>query len=150
MAVGLPGSGPTEPTSCYDITGTDDYLCRIVSGVEETGDDRNFFVAREDALDEGDGGVWGHLLTARSGLSYEGCRMWRTGDWHCDYASRFPVSREHYGENRFVLRVFWKWQEYVRGQAGCARALSGLWGKLERRGWLGLLDQCLNGPMERP
>ena len=40
MAVGLPGAGKHEPTSCYGSSDSKDYACRIVSGVEETGDKR--------------------------------------------------------------------------------------------------------------
>lgn len=152
MAVGLPGAGRHEPTSCYDIPETDDYLCRIVAGVEETGDRRNFFVRRDDGLDDSDDdtGTFGHLLIARDGVTYEGCHRWRSGDWFCDYASRSPVSRRHYDNNRFVLRVFWEWRKHTQGQAGCAAALSGLWNKGGWRAFLGLLDSCLNAPMERP
>jgi hypothetical protein len=43
MAVGLPGANKHEPTSCYDQHGGREYVCRIVAGVEETGDKRDFF-----------------------------------------------------------------------------------------------------------
>src|SRR5438067_5849156 len=48
MAVGLPGAGKHEPTSCYDRDGSREYVCRIVAGVEETRDRRDFYVTEHD------------------------------------------------------------------------------------------------------
>lgn len=153
MAIGLPGAGRHEPTSCFDVAESDgDYLCRIVAGVEETEDRRNFFVRAEDGLDDSDDeqGKYGHLLVARDGITYEGCKMWRSGDWFCDYASRRPVSGKHYGSDGYVFKVFWAWQSHTRSQAGCAGGLSSFWAKGIGRAFLSALNSCLNGPMERP
>lgn len=147
MAVGLPGHGKNEPTSCYD--GEDgEYLCRIVAGYEETGDKRNFLVPAQDALDDDSHPTFGHALVARDGIQYEGCTQWRNGDWFCDYASRRHVARRHYEDKRWVLRVLWDWGKYTSGQAGCATALSGWWGKTG--GILVVSRGCLNGPLENP
>jgi hypothetical protein len=153
MAVGLPGAGRHEPTSCYDVVGSDGhYLCRIVAGVEETGDRRNFFIPDEDALDDSDdeSGRFGRQLVARDGIMFEGCKRWRSGDWFCDYASRRPVSRKHYDSDGYVLKVFWAWQSHTRGQAGCALAINAFWAKGFWSAFAPALNSCSNGPMERP
>lgn len=146
MAIGLPGHGKHEPTSCYDTWG-DNYLCRIVSGYEETGDDRNFLVRAKDALDNGPEPRFGHELTSRGGVVHEGCTQWRNGDWQCDYATRKQVDGEHYGSDGWVLKVFWDWAKYTGDQAQCAAALSGLWGGITRKAWLALINDCKNGPL---
>jgi hypothetical protein len=147
LVPGIPGHGKHEPTSCYDRTDPE-YLCRIVSGYEETGDKRNFLVRQQDALDDGSDPTYGHALVSRAGIQYEGCRRWRNGDWHCDYATRRHVPREHYEDKRWVLRVMWDWGKHTAGQAGCASALSGWWGKTLR--FPVVLKSCLNGPLENP
>lgn len=70
--------------------------------------------------------------------------------WFCDYATREPVSRQHYQAGHWVLNVFWSWQKYTNGQLGCAAALSGFWKGTGRKAFITLLQNCLNGPMERP
>jgi hypothetical protein len=150
MAIGLPGHADNEPTSCYDAWDHEGYLCRIVSGYEDTGDRRNFLVRSQDAFVDGYDERYGSTLVSRGGVQFEGCRMWRNGDWHCDYATRRHVSREHYDTSgtRFVLKVLWEWRKHTQGQLGCASAVAGYWGKYGR--FLGVLENCLNGPMERP
>ena len=153
MAPGIAGHGKKEPTSCFNVVGSQgDYLCRIVAGVEETGDKRNFLVRKEDGLDDRDDdtGRYGHQLVSRDGVSFEGCKQWRTGDWFCDYASRQPVSRTHYDSSGYVFNVFWAWQKHTRGQIGCALAMNGFWATGGWRAFVPMLDACLNGPMERP
>lgn len=153
MVPGIPGHGEQEPTSCFDVVDRrGEYLCRIVAGVEETGEKRNFFVRREDALEDTDdqSGVHGRFLVGRDGINFEGCRQSRSDDWVCDYASRQPVSRTHYSSSGYVLNVFWAWQKHTRGQAGCALAVSGFWNTGGWRAFIPMLDACLNGPMERP
>jgi hypothetical protein len=49
-----------------------------------------------------------------------------------------------------VLNLFWAWQKYTNGQFGCAAALSGFWKGTGRKAFITLLQNCLNGPMERP
>jgi hypothetical protein len=121
-----------------------------VAGVEETGDRRNFYLRGEDALDDGYDQTYGYELVARDGILYEGCGRWGDSGWQCDYASRRPVSRRHYDTSgtRYVLKVLWEWRKYTTGQLGCASALAGYWGKVG--GFIGVLENCLNGPMERP
>ncbi|MGH9043036.1 MAG: hypothetical protein ACRDZ3_22720 [Acidimicrobiia bacterium] len=150
MAIGIPGHGDREPTSCYDAWDHEGYLCRIVSGYEDTGDRRNFLVRSQDALANGSVAGYGDTLVSRDGIQYEGCRQWRNGDWHCDYATRRHVSRDHYdgSMNSYVLKVLWEWRKHTSGQVGCATALAGWWGKYGR--FVGVLDNCFNGPMERP
>jgi hypothetical protein len=58
--------------------------------------------------------------------------------------------RELYEQGHYVLNVLWSWQKYTSGQAGCAAALSGFWAGAARKGFLTLLQNCLNAPMERP
>lgn len=148
MAIGLPGHGKHEPTSCYDGWDGKGYLCRIVSGYEQTGDKRNFLVRSQDALDNGLHPKFGHELISRGGIVYEGCTQWRNSDWHCDYATRKQVSNEHYGSDGWVARVFWKWENYIEDQAGCAAAITGLWGGLTGKGFLVFLKDCKNGPLK--
>ena len=153
MVPGIRGHSKREPTSCFDVVDQPgQYLCRIVAGVEETGDKRNFLVRKEDGLDDSDDdtGRYGHHLVSRDGLAYEGCKQWRSGDWFCDYASRQPLSHTHYDSSGYVLNVFWAWQKHTRGQAGCALAINGFWATGGWRAFVPMLDACLNGPMERP
>ncbi|HEY3241625.1 MAG TPA: hypothetical protein VGL92_18840 [Acidimicrobiia bacterium] len=147
MAVGLPGHGEHEPTSCFDSWDGKGYLCRIVSGYEETGDKRNFLVRSQDALGNGAHPRFGYELISRGGVAYEGCSQWRNADWHCDYATRKQVSRDHYGSDRWVARVFWKWENYTEDQVGCTAAITGLWGGITGKGFLVFLADCDNGPL---
>ncbi len=149
MAPGIAGAAKNEPASCFDVPDTDQYECRLVAGVEEAGDKRNFSVHRDDGLSNGAHGVFGHQLIARQGTIYEGCHL--AGDhWFCDYQSRRPVSMRHYKSEGYVWRVFWSWQKHTRGQAGCALALNGLWSTGGWRAWTAAIGDCMNGPMERP
>lgn len=147
MAPGMPGHGKHEPTSCYESWDAEGYLCRIVSGVEETGDKRNFLVRAQDILSNGSHPRHGHGLATMTGTVYEGCARWRNGAWHCDYATRNQVSDHHYGSDGWVARVFWKWEKYIERQAGCAAAITGLWGGVTGKGFLALLKDCDNGPL---
>jgi hypothetical protein len=81
---------------------------------------------------------------------FEGCKLWRSGDWFCDYASRSPVSRKHYDSSGFVLKVFWAWQSHTRAQLGCAAGINAFWAKGLARAFFPAPDACLNAPMERP
>lgn len=150
MAVGLPGHGPHEPTSCYDVQNEKkEYVCRIVAGVEETGDRRTLFLAEKEVLSKGSEPKFGTTLVDRAGIQYEGC-AWLDEYWGCDYASRQQVSGWHYEQGNYVLNVLWSWQKYTAGQFGCAAALSGFWAGAGRKAFLALLQNCLNAPMERP
>lgn len=148
MAPGIAGAAQNEPTSCFDVPGTDQYECRLVAGVEEIGDHRDFFVPHDEALSDGDHGQFGHQLVGRGGVIYEGC--YKQVDYLCDYQSRRPVSMQHYKADGYVWRVFWSWQKHTRGQAGCALALNGLWSTGGWRAWTAAIGDCMNGPMERP
>ena len=150
MAVGLPGAGKHEPTSCYDKDGSREYICRIVAGVEETGDKRDFYVSDGDVLSKGSDPTFGGTLVDANGTQYEGCEV--LDDWthRCDYASRLHVSRQHYEAGHWVLNVLWSWRKYTQSQAGCAAALSGFWVGGPGKAFLALLENCLNAPMERP
>jgi len=150
MAVGLPGAGKHEPTSCYDKGDSREYICRIVAGVEETGDKRNFYVSDGDVLSKGSDPTFGGTLVDANGTQYEGCEV--LDDWthRCDYASRLQVSRQHYEAGHWVLNVLWSWRKYTQSQAGCAAALSGFWVGGSGKAFLALLENCLNAPMERP
>jgi hypothetical protein len=120
-----------------------------VAGVEETGDKRNFLVAKADALDDGYNPTYGTALVARDGITYEGCWMYHD-NWFCDYQSREKVSGKHYESSGYVLRVFWAWKNHTQAQAGCATAMTAF---LAGPGWWPfgvLVKDCLNGPMERP
>jgi hypothetical protein len=151
MAVGLPGHGRHEPTSCYDVHDErDNYACRIVAGVEETGDKRNFFLSDEAVLEKGHEPTYGTTLVNKDGIQYEGCDPIDEWSWECDYASRMHVSRQHYGSSGYVLRVLWSWQKYVGGQFGCAASLAALWTRIGPAAFVGMLHACQNGPMERP
>ena len=150
MAVGLPGAGKHEPTSCYDIPGGKDYACRIVAGVEETGDKRNFFLSDDAVLEKGNEPKYGTTLVNKDGIQYEGCDPIDEWSWECDYASRMHVSRQHYGSSGYVLQVLWSWQKYAGGQFGCAASLAALWTKIGPAAFVGMLHACQNGPMERP
>jgi hypothetical protein len=150
MAVGLPGAGKHEPTDCYEIPGGNDYACRIVAGVEETGDKRNFFISADAVLEKGSEPTYGTTLVNKDGIQYEGCDPIDEWSWECDYASRMHVSRQHYGSSGYVLRVLWTWQKYIGGQAGCAASLAGLWTRIGPAAFVGMLHACQNGPMERP
>jgi hypothetical protein len=151
MAVGLPGAGKHEPTSCYDKSAdSNEYLCRIVAGVEETGDKRNFFVAAKDVLSKGSDPRFGAALVDANGTQFEGCDAVDDWTYECDYASRLQVSREHYEAGHWVLKVLWSWRKYTQSQAGCAAALSGVWVGGPGKAFLALLENCLNAPMERP
>jgi hypothetical protein len=75
MAIGLPGHADNEPTSGYDAWDHEGYLCRIVSGYEDTGDRRNFLVRSQDAFVDGYDERYGSTLVSRGGVQFEGCRM---------------------------------------------------------------------------
>jgi hypothetical protein len=146
MAPGIGGAQGREVTSCFDVPDTDQYECRLVSGIEEVGDGRDFFVPADDALSDGEHGMFGLQLVGRGGIIYEGC--YKHVDYLCDYQSRRPVSMKHYKSDGYVWRVFWSWQKHTRGQAGCALALNGLWSKGGWRAWTAAIGDCMNGPME--
>src|SRR5438309_3309263 len=93
MAIGLPGAGKHEPTSCYATSDNKDYLCRIVSGVEETGDNRTFYVAAKDVLVKDSDPTYGLNLVDAFGIQYEGCEVLDDSTYRCDYASRSHISR---------------------------------------------------------
>ncbi len=150
MAVGLPGAGNHEPTDCYDIPGSGEYACRIVAGVEETGDKRNFFPSDSSVLEKGNEPTFGTTLVDKDGIQFEGCDVLDDWVWECDYASRMHVSGRHYESSGHVWRVFWSWQKHTQGQAGCAASIVGLWKVMTKGGFLGVLAACQNGPMERP
>lgn len=150
MAVGLPGAGKHEPTSCYATSDSKEYLCRIVSGVEETRDNRTFYVAASDVLVKGSDPRYGLNLVDVSGTQYEGCEVLDESTYWCDYASRRHIGRQHYEAGRWVLKVLWSWRKYTQGQAACAFALSGFWEGTARKAFFAMLDNCLNAPMERP
>lgn len=147
MVPGIAGHGKHEPTSCYESWDREGYLCRIVAGVEETGDQRNFLVRSQDGLDNGPHPTHGHELTSRAGIVYEGCSRWRNGDWFCDYATRKQAPEKQFKEKGWVARVFWKWENYIEDQAGCAAAITGLWGGVTGKGFLAFLADCDNGPL---
>jgi hypothetical protein len=147
MVPGLSGHGKHEPTSCYESWDGEGYACRIVSGYEETGDRRNFLVRSQDGLSNGSHPQFGHELVTRGGIVYEGCRPWRNGDFHCDYATRKQVSDKDFGSKGWVARVFWKWENYMEDQVGCAAAITGLWGGVTGKGFLVFLADCDNGPL---
>jgi hypothetical protein len=147
MAVGLPGHGEHEPTSCYDVHNEQkEYVCRIVAGVEETGDRRTFFLTEDEVLTKGSEPTFGTALVDRDGIQYEGC-AWLDQYYGCDYATRRQVSRDHYQSKGYVLNVLWNWARYTGDQASCALALSGLWSGIGGKGFLLLLNDCKNGPM---
>ena len=150
MAVGLPGAGKHEPTSCYGSSDSKNYVCRIVSGVEETGDKRMFLVTANEVLVKGADPTYGLNLVDANGMQYEGCEVLDDWTYWCDYASRLHVSRQHYEAGHWVLNVLWSWRKYTQGQASCALALSGFWQGTSRKAFLAMLDNCLNAPMERP
>jgi hypothetical protein len=80
MAVGLPGAGKHEPTSCYDREGSGEYVCRIVAGVEETRDRRDFYVAdHKDVLSKGSDPTFGETLVEANGIQYEGAKSSTSG-----------------------------------------------------------------------
>lgn len=89
---------------------------------------------------------YGTSLVGRAGSVYEGCRK-QGGNWICDYKTRKQVSRDHYETKGHVARTFWKWKDYIKSQASCAGAISGLWAGAPRKGLLFFLDECNNGPM---
>lgn len=150
MAVGLPGAGKYEPTSCYGTSDDKDYICRIVSGVEETKDNRTFFVNASQVLVKDSDRRHGLNLVEASGTQYEGCEVLDEWTYWCDYASRLHVSRHHYESGRWVLKVLWSWKNHTQAQAGCAAALSGFWAGAARKAFITMLENCLNAPMERP
>ena len=150
MAVGLPGAGKNEPTSCYDRDGSREYVCRIFAGVEETGDKRDFYLSEHDVLSRGSEPTFGGTLVDANGTQYEGCEVLDEWTYRCDYASRLHVSRQHYEAGHWVLNVLWSWRKYTQGQAGCAAALSGFWVGGPGKAFLALLENCPNAPMERP
>ena len=150
MAPGLPGAGKHEVTSCYDAAEGQDYFCRIVAGVEEVGDKRNFYVDARSVLEKGSEPTFGLTLVDANGTQFEGCDVVDDWTYTCDYASRLHVSRTHYQAGQWVLRVFWSWRKYTQGQAACAAAVSGFWQGAARKAFLTTLDNCLNAPMERP
>lgn len=149
MVPGLPGHGKAEPTSCYDTyDGDDSYVCRIVAGYEETGDEWNFEVKPGDALDVGHNEVYGASLVSRRGYVYEGCEMTSNGNWACDYRTRRQVSASHYKKQGLGLRVFWNWLNHTADQAQCAAAITGLWSSGKAKGFAALLGDCKNGPVK--
>ena len=150
MAVGLPGAGRHEPTSCYDVEEGKNYICRIVSGYEETGDKRTFFVSSNDVLEQGSDPSFGITLVDAKGTQYEGCAWFDPYTYWCDYASREQVSRQHYESGHWVLKVLWQWEKVTNGQFGCAAALSGLWSGPGGKAFLTLLRNCQNGPLMDP
>ena len=150
MAVGLPSAGKHEPTSCYEIPGGPEYPCRIVAGVEETGDKKNFFVSADAVLEKGSEPTYGTTLVNKDGIQFEGCDPIDDWSWECDYAGRMHVSGRHYKSSGYVWRVFWSWQKHTQGQAGCAASIVSLWKVMTKGGFLGVLAACQNGPMERP
>lgn len=123
------------------------YLCRIVAGHEETGYKRDFTIRGEDALDTGRDPKYGISLVSRGGYVYDGCRSVNGSDWACDYQTRKQVSREHYESKGYVAQTFWKWKDYIKSQAGCAAAITGLWSKAPSKGFLFFLGECNNGPL---
>lgn len=150
MAVGLPGAGKNEPTSCYEVHNEEkEYICRIVAGVEETGDHRTFYPAENQVLSKGSEPTFGGTLVDRDGIQYEGC-AWLEQHWGCDYATRRQVSGWHYEKGHYVLNVLWSWRKDTQGQASCALALSGFGKGAGRKAFLAMLQNCLNAPMERP
>lgn len=128
MAVGLPGAGKHEPTSCYDRDGSREYICRIVAGVEETGDKRNFYVAENEVLSKASEPRFGGTLVDANGTQYEGCEV-LGDDW--TYGATTPVActsaasttRPATGSSN----TLWSWRKYTQSQVGCAAALSGFW-----------------------
>lgn len=150
MAVGLPGAGKHEPTSCYDIRDSGEYACRIVAGVEETRDKRNFFPSADSVLEKGHDPTFGTTLVDKNGIQFEGCDVVDEWVWECDYAGRNHVSGRHYKSSGYVWRVFWSWQKHTQGQAGCAASIVGMWKVMTKGGFLAVLAACQNGPMERP
>ena len=150
LVPGLPGAGKHEPTSCYNADDGQSYLCRIVSGYEEGGDNKTFFVAADDVLQKGSDPTYGMTLVNAAGTQYEGCAWFDPYTYWCDYASRMHVSRQHHQAGHWVLNVLWSWRKYTQGQAGCAAALSGFWEGAARKAFITMLENCLNAPMERP
>jgi hypothetical protein len=151
MAVGLPGHGKHEPTSCYDIHDEGgNYACRIVAGVEETGHKQNFFLSSDAVLEKGHEPTYGMTLVNKDGIQFEGCDPIDDWTWECDYASRMHVSGQHYKSSGYVWRVLWAWQKHTAGQVGCAGSLATMWTRLSAGGFLAVLAACQNGPMERP
>lgn len=149
MVPGLPGHGNNEPTSCYDtFDGDDSYICRIVAGYAETGDEWNFEVKPEDALDTGYYPVFGTSLVSRRGNVYEGCERMSNGNWACDYRTRRQVRASHYKKQGLGLRVFWNWVNHTADQAQCAAAITGLWSNGKAKGFAALLGDCKNGPVK--
>lgn len=143
---GLPGGDSTTPTSCYDIDAAN-YVCRLVYGVEETGSDKNYFVMRPDALRRGRRDQYGATIMTVDGTQYEGCvRIDGGRTYYCDYMTKKHVSRRHYRDRRWVLKILWKWATYTGDQAACAGAITDAWSGNNRL-WLPLLEDCRNGPM---
>lgn len=147
LVPGLPGHGRNEPTSCYDSPDGKGYVCRIVAGHEQSGYILNFVIRPQDALDVGHDPKHGTSLVSREGYVYEGCMHDGNGDWTCDYRTRKQVSRDHYSSKGYVAQTFWKWKDYIKTQAGCAAAITGLWAKAPGKGFLFFLDECNNGPL---
>lgn len=77
---------------------------RIVAGVEETGDKRNFYVAENEVLSKASEPTFGGTLVDADGTQYEGCEVLDEWTYRCDYASRLHVSRQHYEAGHWVLQ----------------------------------------------
>lgn len=71
----------------------ENYLCRVLQGVEKLGDDEDYVVASNLLVSKsGYDDTFGRSLVAKSGILYEGCKVKDPDHYRCDFRSVRQVS----------------------------------------------------------
>ena len=153
-AIAMPGwSG--HPHSCIDRSSTSTArhsMCRVVKGIEERGDWRNWRVVATDGemVAAQTHPTYGTVLVAEESAdqvhAFEGCKARSYTEFECDYKI-LAIGTVDHGSSAigFFFRKFKDWSLNMGNTAGCAGAITSIW-----YGWsiksAGLIA-CAEGPL---